>query len=65
MTTDQADVERCPITSSALALYPLPVSFLFSDPANLRLNSSSAIAGEANAGSGDANDASVTINSGT
>lgn len=43
----------------------LPVNFLFSDPANLRLNSSSAIVGGANAGNGTANTVSVAINSGT
>lgn len=45
--------------------YALPFNFLFSDPANLRLNSSSPITGGANCGNGSANAAaSIAIKSG-
>lgn len=44
--------------------YPLPVNFLVSEPANLRLNSSSVIVGGENSGNGTANGPSTTINSG-
>ena len=52
------------VDQSTETVYPHPVNFLLSDPANLRLNSASPIAGEANAGNGTANAASVAINSG-
>ena len=60
----KAWLSTVPFTMAAEVLYRLPAHFLFSDPASLRLSSSSAIADGANAGNGSANAAaSVAINS--